>query len=76
MPDIIAVMAREAIPRTDSQKVAIDALADELSQRHRARLDEAERQRLGILQGTIRLSIGLESARDLIADLERGLAAI
>lgn len=41
-----------------------------------ARLDEAERQRLGILQGTIRLSIGLESARDLIADLERGLAAI
>lgn len=40
------------------------------------RLGEEERQRLGILQGTIRLSIGLESARDLIADLERGLAAI
>lgn len=41
-----------------------------------ARLDEAERQHLGILQGTIRLSIGIESARDVIADLERGLAAI
>ncbi len=41
-----------------------------------ARLDESERQRLGILQGTIRLSIGIESVRDIIADLQRGLGAI
>ena len=31
---------------------------------------------LGIEEGLIRLSIGVESADDLIADLERGLAAI
>ncbi len=35
-----------------------------------------ERAALGIVDGMIRLSIGLEDPADLIADLERGLAAI
>lgn len=38
-------------------------------------LTEAERLERGITQGTIRLSIGLESVRDLRADLERALDA-
>jgi cystathionine beta-lyase/cystathionine gamma-synthase len=33
-----------------------------------------ERERLGITQGLVRLSIGLEAADDLIADLEQALA--
>ncbi len=39
------------------------------------RLTAAARAELGIGDGMIRLSVGLEDADDLIADLERGLAA-
>ena len=37
-------------------------------------LDPAERQRRGIVDGLVRLSIGLEDAADLIADLRQALA--
>jgi cystathionine beta-lyase/cystathionine gamma-synthase len=30
---------------------------------------------MGITEGLVRLSVGLETASDLIADLERGIAA-
>ena len=33
------------------------------------------RQRIGVLDSTIRLSIGIEHPDDLIADLEQALAA-
>ncbi len=38
------------------------------------RLSEAERAAVGIVPGTIRLSIGLEAPADLIADLDQALA--
>ena len=41
-----------------------------------ARITPAERERAGITEGLLRLSIGLEDPRDLKADLERGLAAV
>jgi cystathionine beta-lyase/cystathionine gamma-synthase len=37
-------------------------------------LDERERHELGILPGTVRLSIGIEDVADLVADLEGALA--
>ena len=40
------------------------------------KLDDEQKAGIGITPGLIRLSIGIESARDIIADLERGLAAI
>jgi O-succinylhomoserine sulfhydrylase len=40
------------------------------------RLSEDSRQELGITQGLLRLSVGLEDPDDLIADLDRGLAAL
>ncbi len=40
------------------------------------RIGEAERARLGITDGVVRLSVGLEDPRDLEADLARGLAAV
>ncbi len=40
------------------------------------RLPEAQKAALGITPGLIRLSVGLEDPADLIADLERGLAAV
>ncbi len=40
------------------------------------RLPEAQKAQLGITPGLIRLSVGLEDTGDLLADLQRGLAAI
>lgn len=40
------------------------------------RMTEEDRVSLGITPGLIRLSVGLEAADDLLADLERGLARI
>lgn len=39
------------------------------------RLSDDDRAELGIGDGLVRLSVGLEAATDLIADLDRGLAA-
>lgn len=39
------------------------------------RMTEEMRQSLGITPGLIRLSVGLEATEDLIADIDRGLAA-
>ena len=36
----------------------------------------AEREALGVTEGMIRLSIGLEAPQDLIADLEAALAGL
>jgi O-succinylhomoserine sulfhydrylase len=40
------------------------------------RIGEAERARLGITDGVIRVSIGLEDLEDLKDDFRRGLAAL
>ena len=36
-------------------------------------VDEAERKRVGITDGLVRLSVGIEATADLIADLDRAL---
>lgn len=41
-----------------------------------ASLTECEREKLGITKNLIRLSVGLEDAEDLIADLEQALQNI
>lgn len=41
-----------------------------------SRITPAERQRAGITEGLIRISVGLENIEDLRADLSRGLAAV
>lgn len=38
--------------------------------------DEAGLERAGVSQATVRLSVGIENVNDIIADLERGFAAI
>ncbi|MDQ1128369.1 O-acetylhomoserine aminocarboxypropyltransferase/cysteine synthase family protein [Microbacterium sp. SORGH_AS_0888] len=40
-----------------------------------AHLDETGREAVGVAPGTVRFSIGIEDADDLVADLERGLRA-
>jgi len=41
-----------------------------------ADVEAAERKRVGITDGLVRLSVGLEDVEDLIADLERALARV
>ncbi len=41
-----------------------------------ADVEEAERKRVGITDGLVRLSVGLEDVEDLIADLDQGLAKV
>jgi len=41
-----------------------------------ARITPAERERAGITEGLLRLSVGLEDPLDLKADIQRGLAAV
>jgi cystathionine gamma-lyase len=41
-----------------------------------ADIDPAERQRIGITDGLVRLSVGLEDPQDLIADLKQALDAL
>jgi cystathionine beta-lyase/cystathionine gamma-synthase len=42
---------------------------------HRS-LSEEDRKRAGIREGLVRLSVGIEDAHDIIADLEQALAAV
>ncbi|MHA7985048.1 O-acetylhomoserine aminocarboxypropyltransferase/cysteine synthase family protein [Rathayibacter sp. CAU 1779] len=53
----------------------VRTLAIHLGSTIHLKLTEQERLEAGITPGLIRLSIGLESARDIIEDLERGLDA-
>ncbi len=41
-----------------------------------AAMEKAERERVGITDGLVRLSVGLEDVEDLIADLDQGLASL
>jgi O-succinylhomoserine sulfhydrylase len=41
-----------------------------------SRITPAERERAGITEGLLRISVGLEDLRDLQADLQRGIAAV
>jgi O-succinylhomoserine sulfhydrylase len=41
-----------------------------------ARITPAERERAGINEGLLRISVGLEDIADLKTDIEAGLAAI
>ena len=41
-----------------------------------AAVDKAEREKVGITDGLVRISVGLEDVEDLIGDLEQGLSAL
>ena len=54
----------------------VESLASHSATTTHASLSEAERQVVGITDGLVRLSIGIEDKEDLIADLEQALAAV
>jgi cystathionine gamma-lyase len=51
----------------------VDSLVCEPRYNSHANMTSEERARLGIPDGFVRLSVGLEDAEDLIADLEQAL---
>lgn len=54
----------------------VESLASHSATTTHAALSDEERERLGITQGLVRLSVGIEDKDDLIADLERALGAV
>ncbi|MGD0732053.1 MAG: PLP-dependent aspartate aminotransferase family protein [Terracidiphilus sp.] len=54
----------------------VESLASHSATTTHAALGDEEKERLGITQGLVRLSVGIEDKEDLIADLEQALAAV
>ena len=54
----------------------VESLASHSATTTHAALSEERRQEIGITQGLVRLSVGIEDKEDLIADLDRALAAV
>ncbi|MFB9863715.1 trans-sulfuration enzyme family protein [Rufibacter immobilis] len=63
------------MPFAPSLAGVVSSISYPLGTSHRA-LTPEQREKLGITVGLIRLSVGIEDAEDLIADLEKALAAI
>ena len=53
----------------------VESLASHSATTTHAALNDAERAAVGITEGLVRLSVGIEDKEDLIADLEQALAA-
>jgi cystathionine beta-lyase/cystathionine gamma-synthase len=54
----------------------VESLASHSATTTHASLSDAERQAVGITDGLVRLSVGIEDKEDLVADLEQALAAV
>jgi cystathionine beta-lyase/cystathionine gamma-synthase len=54
----------------------VESLASHSATTTHASLTDAERDAIGITEGLVRLSVGIEDKDDLIADLEQALAAV
>jgi cystathionine beta-lyase/cystathionine gamma-synthase len=54
----------------------VESLASHSATTTHFALTDAEREKVGITQGLVRLSVGIEDKGDLIADLEQALAAV
>jgi len=54
----------------------VESLASHSATTTHAALSDAEREAVGITEGLVRLSIGIEDKDDLIADLEQALGAV
>jgi len=61
--------------RQASSLGGVESLASAPHNTSHLMLSEAERAAVGILPGTVRLSLGIEDVQDLVADLDQALAA-
>lgn len=54
----------------------VESLINHPASMTHASIPKAEREKVGVVDGLIRLSVGIEDADDLIADLDKALAAV
>jgi len=54
----------------------VESLINHPASMTHASIPKAEREKVGVVDGLIRLSVGIEDADDLIADLEKALTAV
>ena len=54
----------------------VESLASHSATTTHAALNDEERAKVGITEGLVRLSVGIEDKEDLIADLEKALDAV
>jgi cystathionine gamma-lyase len=73
-PTALRVLERLKIFALAESLGAVESLAEHPARMTHASIPAAERKRSGVGDGLIRLSIGVEDAADLIADLEQALA--
>jgi cystathionine beta-lyase/cystathionine gamma-synthase len=69
------LIARLRLPLHAPSLGGVETLVTLPSTTSHSGLDRAARLRLGISDGLVRVSVGLEAAEDLVADLEQALAA-
>ncbi len=74
-PTALAVLERLKIFALAESLGAVESLAEHPGRMTHASIPPEERERIGVRGGLIRLSIGVEDADDLVADLEQALAA-
>ncbi|MFB6240508.1 MAG: PLP-dependent aspartate aminotransferase family protein [Gemmatimonadota bacterium] len=69
------LMDRLTIPVVAPSLGGVESLVTRPAATSHAGMDPAERERLGITEGLVRVSVGVESADDLVADFENALEA-
>ena len=70
------VLASVRLCTTGESLGGVETLISHPATMTHASVPEQERNRLGITEGLVRISVGIEDAADLIADLDQALAAI
>ena len=70
------LLERLRIPASAPSLGGVETLITRPATTSHSGLSEAERQSLGIGGGLVRVAVGIESAADLIADFEQGLAGL
>ena len=70
------LLERLQIPASAPSLGGVETLITRPATTSHAGLSEAERQALGIGSGLVRVAVGIESAADLVADFEQGLAGL
>jgi cystathionine beta-lyase len=73
-PTAVAFMKRTKLPLVAVSLGGVESILSYPATMSHAAMPEAERQARGITNGLVRLSVGLEDADDLIADLQSALA--
>src|SRR4029077_15184901 len=70
------MLARVRVPSLAESMAGVEPLMSHPATMTHAALGEAGRRKIGLTDGMVRLSVGIEDVEDIIADLDNALAAI